>query len=251
MAAANTIQALYANAPRINVGTAIAARVALASVLYLVHSGNRRPGQRLLTATLAVLMVSGFVVSVSRALDPPPGVTDLVPLVATVCLGSAIALFWGTVQHEGEWSVLPPASPRNSRRGMAAGLLVLAFYFPFFRTGWLASAWASPLGVLPHQALLIGLLVAWASGSNVPRLPAWTLCCASILLGLTDVFAAHVWQGVPGLLGGAALAVRLYRIAAGVGLTNDDEPDVEKVARQRRAARDDLKEESQRVWKIK
>lgn len=190
-----TLEAFYAFMTAWQPHTSVSAKVALLSALLIVGRGNHVPGHALLQAILgALFLVSAFIAV---------GYGGQVFLLVLVSAAGMAAVAAGALQRV-PWRVVPAAGPL---RWPLILLYTLVIFWPFwpFQT-WGRTFAYSLVGVLPHQALLTGLLLAFATGSEA-RLPGYIFAGAGLILGLAD--AALAGQGsslLLVLLGGAVLA---------------------------------------------
>lgn len=191
--------------------TAVLAKLAFLGVWLAVFLGNQKPGHRLLTTVLGVLLVvSGFLVLGGR--DHPnlggrsypiaglPGTTAL--LAGLVCLVSAI-------RPDGQWRLADGGWRTAAGLALVAWALVYPIHWRFYASGDEGIARAilhSPMGVLPQPMLLAGVGAVLASGSRAPLFAAIALCGGAVVVGLGDALAGGIpssWVLV--LAGGVAL----------------------------------------------
>lgn len=157
--------------------TALVAKVSLLLVLYLVHSGNERPGFRLLTSVLlAHFLIAAYLTTGSK------GAVLFLPMLS---LAMAAAAGYSLAKEPVRWVVLP-----GEWRGLYLAGYLLAFWFPFWpNQGPLAAILFSPMAALPHQSLLVLLVLSMASGGSGPVALRWTGAGVAAILGIIECVA--------------------------------------------------------------
>ena len=159
--------------------SAVAAHILFGTVLYLLYTGNKRPGLRLMSLTFAAMSFSVFWV----AGYPRFAFTEVAFLVLFLC--SVYELLrpltaWG----------LGKGRPLWVRR---VGYLALAWAWIYpHHIPWWAAVFGAPLGVLPSPTLLALVAMLWLAFPQTNRLLHWAAAGLGILYGLFGVVFVHI-----------------------------------------------------------
>lgn len=210
----------------------LVAKLCLAGGLALVFLGNRRPGQQLLSAIIAVQGLAAFFTFWDVPVMRP---VAIVGVLIAACAGMQ------ALQPEGQWHI---RTESGWRRWAVIFLLLWTWVLPTFLVSYgpgsiLKALFFSPTGVFPHAIAYVLLALVIASQADSPRLPSWAGVAAAIILGLFDIISGRLWSSSVLLIGAAAAGHTLYRNVARVGVLEDDEPISDQQAR----------EQSKRRWK--
>lgn len=159
--------------------TGLVAKFSLLLVLALVQTGNERPGFRLLTGFfLAHFLVGAYTVS---------GIEGGGKLVALASLVLAGAAAWSLARESVRWKVLPDEQPALA---LAVVGYVIAFWFPLWPgQGPGRAIFFSPMGAIPHQTLVVLLVLSAASGAAGSVVLRRTGLAAAVVIGLVELFA--------------------------------------------------------------
>ena len=199
--------------------TSISARFALAVSLYLVQTGNKEPGPKLLTSVLLVLFLVPMMLALPSGLETFGGIT----ILAAGCLLLLGASIHALAIERPAWRVLPEEEPW---RTIALGGYAIAFFFPFWGgpIGFLRGLFLSPLGPLPQQTLLALLILCASSGRHAPSLLSKAALAAGLLLGINDLAVGNQLLGIMVLAGTAALAGRMIHDVMQQQQPHEEEP---------------------------
>lgn len=158
-------------------------RIPLLVVLYLVATGNQQPGRRFLTGVLAAHFFLCWMMSVGVG-----GQITLVSLMSLALFGSCAWIAWS---EETPWRILP----KNPALSILVTLgLALAFIWPFWKyLSWWAGPFFSPMGVLPHQTLVVLLILLAMTGRESPRLLVIVGAASALVLAAIDMIYAGKW----------------------------------------------------------
>lgn len=175
-------------------------RIPLLLFLYLVATGNERPGRRFLTIVFAAHF--GLSALMGAAVG---GEVRLIALLSAALFG---VCGWYSWREETAWKVLPDGSVL---RTLAIIGYTIAFIYPFWRfLSWWAGPFFSPMGVLPHQSLLALLVLLAVTGRAAPRPLVYTAIICSLVLAAVDLaLTTQPWAVVVALAGLVALVVSL------------------------------------------
>ncbi|MCC5877192.1 MAG: hypothetical protein JJU11_13305 [Candidatus Sumerlaeia bacterium] len=162
------------------------ARIPLLVVLYLVATGNQKPGWRFLTGVLAAHFALSWYLSV--------GVGGQVTPLALVSFTLFATCAWLTWADETPWKVLPDG---GSLRYLAVVGYTLAFIWPFWKfLSWWEGPLFSPMAVLPHQTLAVLLILLAVTGRNAPVALLTVAGICSVILAVIDVVYAGLWVSI-------------------------------------------------------
>ncbi len=201
--------------------TGLVAKFSLLLVLVLVHTGNERPGFRLLTGFfLAHFLIGAYTVS---------GIEGIGKLVALASLVLAGAAAWSLARESVRWKVLPDEQP-----GLALAVVgyAIAFWFPLWPgQGPGRAIFFSPMGAIPHQTLVVLLVLSAASGSSGSAALRRTGLGAAAVIGLLEIFAGSGLRA--GVLLVAAAVTALQPVLQGQLLRRLEEQPEEAPGRSR------------------
>ncbi len=246
------LERFYTQLAVIHGASGFVGKIALISVVLLIHKRVRRPGEQLFAGVVCTQLLISAWMLVSTATQPNmPSGTATVPvgiavvsLVVAICFGIAVA------KPEGEWSAKGDAGWKSAV-GLAA--LVFAIYYPMFTRGWIRPFFFSPTGVLPQPTLIVAATLAWLSMPNTPRIAGWAAGLGALVIGgidvLNDIRAGWVLIGLAGLTGWELARSTMH---AG-GVLEDDEPPVQKEKRVKlkREVKEKVAPVEQKRWKLK
>ncbi|MDK2972406.1 MAG: hypothetical protein PWP23_2161 [Candidatus Sumerlaeota bacterium] len=242
----------YDNIAMIHGVSGLFGKLTLGAILGAVATGNRKPGQQLLSLILGVqFLVAGYLaVSVSTS-ETFAGYAGKAALpIGGVSIIAGLAMLLTLFYPEGEWR---PTNSAAWRRWAGWILIFAGFLYPFFTKGWIRPIFFAPVGVIPHPGLLIGGALAWMGMPDTNRLAAWTLGIAALAVGAIDVFGAGINSSLLLLAIGCLVVVELVRSMIGAGgIAADDTPRVDRVRREK--TREVIKEKTKpqgKTWKLK
>jgi len=171
------LEALYRYITVTHGFTGFVGKFTLCLLLYFLHTGNQRPGRRILNGVLAwhFAMAIAFLGGL--------GGTSLA--LRAACLCALVPLVLALVRNDVPWRILPEGSGASSAALVA---YAVAMIFPFWSgRSLLGSVLFSPLGALPHQSLLVLTILLVVTGQRA----GWPLICgtfaAAFLLGSIDI----------------------------------------------------------------
>ena len=166
--------------------TGFVGKVALISVIGAIFGGNVKPGNWLFPTIiglqLAISGYNGFTFALSD--QCPDGIAYPLLLVSVVCFGVAVACGVVAASQKAVWDFLPDAEWRHY---LGFVLFAWAVWYPPFSNSVIKSVFFSPVGILPHMALLVGTVGAWLSLPKTDRTFLYAMLAGSVVVGLIDV----------------------------------------------------------------
>lgn len=181
-----TLPEFYERIRTLQSGTPFFSRMSLALALMLVATGNQKPGYRLLTGVLLAHFIIGLYVT-----SDYPGAAFLLIPIHLVMIAS---LGWTLYADDSRWVVLPED---GSWSITAIGAYIAIFWFPFFPPGFrLSDLFFSPMGLLPHQTLLVSLMLLLFSRERVSVALIWTVVGCSAYLALLEVLTQRFFPAI-------------------------------------------------------
>jgi hypothetical protein len=248
----STLEQYYFNIAVVHRWSALFAKLALASIVAAVATGNRKPGQQFLALAFAVqFLLAGWLAVTINTSEEFAGYAARAALpVGIVSIVLALALGLTLFYPEGQWRVRHEQGWRTALGWMLIGL---GFVYPFHGDSlWRGALWA-PVGAIPHPGLLIAGALAWIGMPDTHRLAAWALALGALAIGLIDILAGGVQSSwlLVGL--GGLLVVDLVRsMLHSGGIVEDDTPRVDRQKRVRAHREVEEKTKPQgRTWKLK
>ena len=217
-----TLEELYRYVTVTHGFTGLVGKFTVLLMMYFLHTGNERPGRRILSGVLAWHFVMGI------AFLGGLGATS--HALRAACLAALVPLVLAVMRDDVPWRILPEGSGPHAS---AIGAYALALVFPFWSgRGFLESVLFSPLGALPHQTLafLSTLLIVTGLRAGWPLIGG--TFAATLLIGSIDVLSAGRLSGWVLLAAAAALGARfLAPLALGELVDNSStEPSAPSVA---------------------
>ncbi len=189
---------------------ALCAHILFGTVLYLIFTGNRRPGLRLMSLAFAAMAFSVFWV----AGYPRFMVTEVAFLVLAFCAGYDVArplTNWGLGKERPLWI-----------RRTAYFALVWAWIYPQ-HVAWWKIPFASPLGVLPSPTLLAMVAMLWLAFPQTNRLLHWAAAGLGVLYGLFGIVFVHIPSDILLLaVSGLSISELIQSARKAGGLLEDD-----------------------------
>lgn len=161
-------------------------RIPLLLFMYLVATGNQKPGRRLLSGVLAAHFAISWYISV--------GVGGQIMPLALVSFALLASCAWLTWSEETPWKILPES---GGLKVLAILGYVLAFTWPFWRfLSWWAGPFFSPMAVLPHQTLAVLLILLAVTGRGAPILLLVVAGVSSLVIAAIDLLYAGIWTSL-------------------------------------------------------
>jgi hypothetical protein len=184
--------------------TGLTAKLALGALLYIVHAGELRQARTLLHSAILALFFVSFFLADGDAWTIT-GVAFL-SLAMTCVAGYAL---WR--ERNTEWRIVPEDQPWL---GITIAAYVIAFAFPFWDFRNVVSRVVfSLMGPLPHQTLLVVLILCAVTGKGSARVLGWAAVACASLLGLLDLIAVQRWSSLLLLVAAGVAAWRMLDLS--------------------------------------
>lgn len=190
------LQTFYAYATQLNGLTGLVGKLPLALVLAALVMGNRRPGQRVFGAVLAVQALSAAYVVWAVASDDSmrPALANAAGPVALLSGVLAVGFGWLAWRGAEDWRIAHPTQPAITVLAWAA--VAWAFWFPVFSGSAAGAVFFSPTSVLPHATLMVASALAWMSARGGDQGRNWFVAGTAAGLALYDVALGREWSSL-------------------------------------------------------